>query len=283
MNRRRGTLWLLAGLILAVIAAGISYFAFQQMTVQQANAVETKTTQTVVVSRQLINERAVIRLADITTEERPVEEVPSGAIFKTDDVVGSIATRSIQPGQVILAQNLVESFPAGGSSALESAENITTTVNFNEALGEDLIAYALPATDRFSAEGLFLPGDRVDLLVSTDVVGEEEGTGGKVSIYVLQDLEILQIIYQSPAKEKKEGETDKKDTPPTDLAARVPKTILLAIEPQDAVILKYAIDTETSIDLALRANDNRRRFEVEAVTINTIADNYDFEAPRPVP
>lgn len=283
MNRRRGTLWLLAGLILAVLAAVISYFAFQQVTAQQANAVEEKTTQTVVISRQLINERAVIRLADITTEERPVEEVPSGAIFKTEDVVGSIATRSIQPGQVILAQNLVASFSATGSGSIEATENVTTTINFNEALGEDLVAFALPATDRFSAEGIFLPGDRVDVLVSTDVVGEDEGTGGPVSIYVLQDLGILQIIYQAPVNEKKEGEANPEAKPASDSAARVPKTIVLAIEPQDAVVLKYAIDTETSIDLALRAKDNRRRFEVEAVTINTIADSYDFEAPRPVP
>ncbi|MCB0193483.1 MAG: Flp pilus assembly protein CpaB [Anaerolineae bacterium] len=285
MNRRRGTIWLAAGLILAVLAAVISYFAFQQITAEQANAVEEKTTQTVVVSRQLINERAVIRLADITTEEREVEEVPSGAIFKTEDVVGSIATRSIQPGQVILAQNLVESFPVGGSSAIETSETVTTTVNFNEALGEDLVAYALPATDRFSAEGIFLPGDRVDVLVSTDVIGEEEGTGGPVSMYVIQDLEILQVIYQAPPKVEGEG-SEGKDNPENaevEPAARVPKTILLAIEPQDAVVLKYAIDTETSIDLALRGQDNRRRFEVDTVTINTIAESYDFEAPRPVP
>lgn len=283
MNRRRGTLWLSAGLILAILAAGISYFAFQQVTAQQASAVEEKTTQTVVVSRQLINERAVIRLADITTEERPVEEVPSGAIFKTEDAVGRIATRSLQPNQVLLAQNLVESFPSAGS--VETTESVTSTINFNEALGEDLVAYALPATDRFSAEGIFLPGDRVDVLVSTDVVGEQEGTGGPVSMYVIQDLEILQIIYKEPANEKKGNEDNKKteDEPAPEPPSRVPKTIVLAIEPQDAVVLKYAIDTETSIDLALRARDNRRRFEVESVTINTIADSYDFQAPRPVP
>ena len=40
MKRRRGILWLLAGLILAVLAAGISYFAFQQVVGEQANAVE---------------------------------------------------------------------------------------------------------------------------------------------------------------------------------------------------------------------------------------------------
>ena len=50
--KRRGILWLLAGLVLAVLAAGISYFAFQQVVGEQANAVEEVPTQTVVVARQ---------------------------------------------------------------------------------------------------------------------------------------------------------------------------------------------------------------------------------------
>lgn len=279
MKRRRGTLWLLAGLVLAILAAGVSFYTFQQVAAQQAGSAEEKTTQTVVVSRQIINERAVVRLADITTEERPIEAVPSGAIFKTEDAIGRIANRPIQEGQVLLAQNLVESFPS--TSSVEPAEIVTGTVNFGEALGEDLVALALPATDRLSAEGIFLPGDRVDLMFSTDVTGQQEGTGGKVAIYAIQDLEILQIIYQPPPPEEKEGENKQQAAP--EPPARIPKTIILAIEPADAIVLKYALDTETKIDLALRAQDNRRRFEVDAVTINTVADRYDFAAPRPVP
>ena len=275
MNRRRGVLWLSAGLILALLAAGISYYAFQQVLTQQASTVEEKSTQTVVVAKQLINERAVIRLDDISTEERPIEEVPSGAVFKTADAVGRLANRPIPPGQVLLAQNLVESF---SSTGIEPTDIVTETVDFNEALGENRVAYALPATDRLSMEGILLPGDRVDLLFSTDVVGEQEGAGGKVSIYAIQDLEVLQIIYQPPpATEKgKEGE------PQPELPARVPKTLILAIEPQDSVVLKYAVDTQAPINLALRSVDNRRIFEVDAATINTIAERYRFTAPRAI-
>ena len=277
MNRRRGILWLSAGLILAVLAAGLSFYAFRQVAAQQAtNAVPEKSTQTVVVSRHLINERAVVRLADIRTEERPVEEVPSGAIFKTEDAVGRLANRPISEGQVLLAQNLVESFSSGG---FEPADIITETVNFNEALGENLVAYALPAADLLSTEGILLPGDHVDLLFSTDVVGEAEGSGGKVSIYSIQDLEILQIIYQAPPPKEEDEQNGAANSDP---AARVPKTLILAIEPQDSVILKYAVDTQASINLSLRAEDNRRVFEVDAVTINTIAERYDFTAPQPV-
>jgi Flp pilus assembly protein CpaB len=276
MKRRRGILWLTAGLVLALLAAGISYFTFQRAVAQKASASEEKPTQTVVVAKQLINERAVIRLADISTEERLVEEVPSGAVFKTDDAAGRIAARSIPPGQVLLAQNLIESFPSTG---IEPADVVTSTVNFNQALGEELVAFALPVTDKLSKEGILLTGDRVDLLFSTDVVGEQEGSGGKVSIYAIQDLEVLQIIYQPSSSDQKEEDkkTDKAEPP-----ALQPKTLILAMEPQDAVVLKYALDTESPIDLVLRGEDNRRFFDVDAVHINTISERYRFTAPKPV-
>jgi Flp pilus assembly protein CpaB len=279
MKRRRGILWLLAGLVLALLAAGISYFAFQQAVAERASAVEEEPTQTVVVAKQPINERAVIRLADISTEERPVEEVPSGSVFKTDDAVGRIAARSIQPGQVLLAQNLIESFPSAGG--VEPAEVLTGTVNFDQALGDELVAFALPVTDKLSKEGILLAGDHVDLLFSTDVVGAQEGSGGKVSIYAIQDLEVLQIIYQPPPAEEEEG-TNVADEAGSEPAALVPKTLILAIEPQDAVVLKYAIDTASPLDLVLRGKDNERTFDVDAVHINTISERYRFTAPGPV-
>jgi Flp pilus assembly protein CpaB len=231
----------------------------------------------VVVARQLINERAVIRLSDVGTEERPKDQVPSGAIFKTDDAVGRIAARPIPEGQILLAQNLVESFPT--TAGVEPGNVITETVNFSEALGEELVAYALPAADLLSMEGILLPGDHVDLLFSTDVAGQREGSGGKVAIYAIQDLEVLQIIYQPPPpKSEEEKAKEQGEAPPL-----VPKTLILAMQPQDATVLKYAVDIQAPINLALRAEENRRVFEVDAVTINTIADRYDFVAPVPVP
>jgi len=281
MNRRRGILWLVVGLILALLAAGISFFSFQRLINQQAtDAAEKQSTQTVVVAGQLINERAVILLTDVTTEERPMEEVPSGAIFKTEEVVGRIAARPILPGQVLLAQYLAEENFSVGAPNLESGEIVTGTVNFNEALGEDLVAYALPASSLLSQEGILLPGDHVDLLFSTDVVGEQEGVGGKVALYALQDLEVLQIIYQPPPPETDEDQ--KKEKAPAEPKARIPKTLILAIDPQDAVVLKYAVDIQAPIDLALRGADNQTVFEVDAVTINTISERYNFSAPRPV-
>lgn len=280
MKRRRGILWLLAGLALAIVAAGISYFAFQQVVVERASALEEKSTQTVVVAKQLINERAVIRLSDISTEERPIEEVPSGAVFKTDDAVGRIAARSIPAGQVLLAQHLIDSFPS--TTGIETTEVPTATVNFNEALGEELVAFALPVMDKLSKEGILLAGDHVDLLFSTDVVGQQEGTGGKVSIYAIQDLEVIQIIYQAAPDEQKEGAKEEKTDKEAETPTMVPKTLILAMEPQDATVLKYALDTESPIDLVLRGHDNRRIFDVDAVHINTISDRYRFDAPRPL-
>jgi Flp pilus assembly protein CpaB len=282
MKRRRGVLWLLAGLALALLAAGLSYFAFQQMVVERASALEKPSTQAVVVAKQTINERAVIRPGDISTEERPIADIPSGAIFKTDDAVGRIAVRSIPSGQVLLAQQLIESF--AGSPGIEASDVPTDTVNFSEALGDELVAFALPVGDKLSREGILLAGDRVDLLFSTDVVGQQEGTGGKVSIYAIQDLVVLQIIYQPQPEEKKEEESEaEKEASQSAQPALVPKTLILAIQPQDSVVLKYALDSQSPIDLVLRARDNRRFFDVDSVHINTISERYRFNAPRPLP
>ncbi|MDX1520897.1 MAG: RcpC/CpaB family pilus assembly protein, partial [Anaerolineae bacterium] len=114
--------------------------------------------------------------------------------------------------------------------------------NFSEALGDNLVAYALPATDKLSMEGIFLPGDHIDLLFSADVVGEEEGTGGKVSIYAIQDLEILQIIYQPPPPSSEEGAEAAE--PSAEPPPRVPKTLILAMEPADTVVIKNSIETQ---------------------------------------
>jgi Flp pilus assembly protein CpaB len=279
MNRRRGILWLVAGLVLAILAAGLSYYAFQQVIVRQANTPVGKSTQTVVVAKQPINERAVIRLADISTEERPLEKVPSGAVFKTGDAVGRIAARSIAAGQVLLAQNLVESFTTTNLGPTDAA---TVTVDFNKALGEDLVAFALPVTDKLSKEGILLAGDHVDLLFTADVTGAQEGTGGEVSIYAIQDLEILQIIYPPPDA-KADAKSDAKKEDQSEPAALVPKTLIVAINPQDAVVLKFAIDTESPLDLVLRGENNRRRFDVDAVYINTVSERYRFSSPKPLP
>jgi Flp pilus assembly protein CpaB len=280
MNRRRGILWLMAGLVLAILAAGLSYYAFQQVVARQANTSVGRSTQTVVVAKQAINERAVIRLADISTEERPLEKVPSGAVFKTDDAVGRIAAHSIAAGQVLLAQNLVESFT---TTNIEQTNVSTATVNFNKALGEDLVAFALPVGDKLSKEGILLPGDHVDLLFSADVTGKEEGTGGKVSIYAIQDLEILQITYQPPPEGTPAAKKDARSESESEPAPLVPKTLILAMNPQDAVVLKYALDTGSPLDLVLRGENNRRRFDVDSVYINTISDRYRFSSPKPVP
>jgi Flp pilus assembly protein CpaB len=280
MNRRRGILWLVAGLVLAVLAAGLSYYAFQQVIVRQANTPVGKSTQTVVVAKQPINERAVIRLADISTEERPLDKVPSGAVFKTDDAVGRIAARSIAAGQVLLAQNLVESFTTTG---LGPTDTTTVTIDFNKALGEDLVAFALPVTDKLSKEGILLAGDHVDLLFTADVTGAQEGTGGKVSIYAIQDLEILQIIYPPPPDANADAKSDAKKEDQPEPAALAPKTLIIAINPQDAAVLKFAIDTESPLDLVLRGENNRRRFDVDAVHINTVSERYRFSSPKPLP
>ena len=97
-----------------------------------------------------------------------------------------------------------------------------------------------------------------------------------VSVLTLQNLEVLQII-EEPGVTLEEGQQAQ------DQAASVPqRAMVLAINPQDAVLLKYLRDTEGILDVALRSPDNGTLFNAEPVNINYLVLRYGIVLPEPL-
>jgi Flp pilus assembly protein CpaB len=221
---------------------------------------------------------------NVVVEER--EEIPSGAAVRVPDVLGLITLRDVAEGEVILMQDV---------APISFTEGMTLTRNL-QLLLEDKIAVALPADDILSKWGAVLPGDQVDVLFTIDVILEtpmlleeilaiEEGfqpverdqSLDRASVLALQDLEVLQII-EEPQPEypaQQQGE----DAPSPELPRRA---MILKIDPQDAVILKYLLDSGTKIDVALRSPANDALFDVEAVNINYLMLRYGISVPQPL-
>jgi Flp pilus assembly protein CpaB len=278
---KRSWLWIVASVLLAVLA-GVLAIVTLNRAVETEQPVTQAPKRQVVVARQAIAAGTEIRGDNVVVEER--DQVPSGAVVRVPDVLGLITLRDFAQGEVLLMQDV---------APVSFTEGITLTRNLHLLL-EDKIAVALPANDVLSKWGAVLPGDSVDVLFTKDIIletpmhleeiitmeggfqrVERDQSMDKVAVLALQDLEVLQIIEEPQVQVTQEG-----DEPAP--AALPQRALILKIDPQDAVILKYLRDTATTMDVALRSPINDDLFEVEAVNINYLMLRYGISVPEPL-
>jgi len=276
--KRRSWLWFFAALVLAGLAGVIAIFALRQAATRETPSAATPG-RIVVVARQPIAVNSTIRVDNVVSEERSI--TPSGAAVQIQDVLGRVTLRDIAQGEVILMQDLTS--------------EISGTRNLPFLLGDDKIAVALPTNDILGNWGAVAPGDHVDVLFTLDVLletplpfeiraMEEEGTTlqvverdqslDKVSVLSLQNLEVLQVIEEPVPSQQQQQQQQQAPLPQ--------RALILKIDPQDAMVLKYLIDSTGKIDLALRSPTNNTLFNVEPVNINYLMLRYGIRLPEPL-
>ena len=263
MRLRRGWIWYLAGLVLAMLAGLIAVVALRQA-VPTAEPVR-PATRPVIVAAKDIASRQIVPLDAVEARDFPLEDIPSGAIFRVEDAAGKFTLQAVNSGQPMLAQNLVA--PPSGPGSL-----ITSTVQLSTLLPEDKVAVALPADDLLSTSGDVSIGDRVDVIGTLTVIGAEEGQAGQVTLMHLQNLPIVKVLEEV---ETAQGGTN---------AAPRRKVIglVLAVDPQDAVILRYFVDANARLSIDLRSPELTSIFDVVPVTVNYLADKFGITVPEPL-
>ncbi len=276
--KRRSWIWFLISGILALLA-GVVAIAALRFFADRVDPEIPVASQMVVVANSPIAAGSIIRVDWVALTER--DQIPSGAIVNPDDVIGRKALADIAPNEVIRVQDVEQQAQGPSRSDIPA----------------DKIGVALPADDILSKWGAVMPGDHVDVLFTLDVILEtdmypeevlrvEEGevlqrlerdqSLDHVSVLTLQNLEVLQII-EEPGVTLEEGQQAQ------DQAASVPqRAMVLAINPQDAVLLKYLRDTEGILDVALRSPDNGTLFNAEPVNINYLVLRYGIVLPEPL-
>ncbi len=271
--KRRSWLWFIISAILTVFAgilaiAALNWAASREMTVAPPAR------QPVVVALQPLAANTVIRADNVTVEER--QEIPSGAAVRVQDVLGTMTTRDIALGEVILMQDVT---------------SLGAQRDLPQLLGDDRIAVALPADDILSQWGAVLPGDHVDVLFSLDAIldtpmkledippeyvpVERDQSMDQVSVLALQNLEVLQIL-EEPQPKVPEGQQQ-------EVQIKLPRrALVLKIAPQDALVLKYLRDSIGTVDVALRSPTNMALFEAQPVNINYLVLRYGILVPQPL-
>lgn len=263
MDRKQGWLWMLAGVLLALLAAFMVY-RLLSTTVQVAAQTEEVDTKPVVVAAVDVPMRTVLDETMVTVREMPARLVPRGAAVDVSEVVDKMTLVDLTAGEVLL------------QSRLESPTNVTRNVALT--IPEGMVVIALPATDRLSRVGMLKPGDHVDLLFSLDT--GQGGAGNLVTLAALQNLEIRAIV--APPTLEAVREARQRVEPVTGAPGRE-QAILVAVDPQDALIIKHMLDAGAIMDFALRAPNDQSAPFLEPVNLPFLMDTYGLDIDLQTP
>ena len=266
MGRLRGCLWLTAGLVVALLAGVVAFVTLTRATASrqapEGTQGTTGPTVSVVVAARAVAVRAALGADDLATKELPVEAAPEGAVADLEDALGKITLVDLYPGEVLLAQRLID------------PNEITGDGRYALVIAEDQVLMAFPAEDLMSTARVLKPGDRVDLLFSLDLptgraalaasgpAGQavDQESEEQFTFSLLQNVAIAAVVT-APGQNAAEG---------------APQALLLTISPQDALVLKYVQDAGGVVDIVLRAPGVERPFEVDPVDVDYVLNRFQI-------
>ena len=265
---------ILAGLILVAIGIFASLLLIRRSQAAQVseevNAEVVKTTVVVLTKDLFLGTR--IESADVTLASVPIEIAPRDVMTNLEDVVGRIVKTDLVQGEMVLLHNL--------------ADPTNNTYDLSFVLADDHVLMAFPAEDLLSRENMVKRGDIVDIFATfteeVKTVGDTGTTDENAepelrtfTVDTMQNLSITALILEviqgdsDPALLGTGGGTT---TTAPDIRA-----YLLALNPQDALILKHLKDTDATFDFVLRSPTSNIHFDLTPVTEEYIIEFYGLE------
>lgn len=266
--KNSGLIWWIGAFVLAAMAGVLTYGLLTSAVPASASGSNNSNTVPVIVAAQDIPFRRSISAEDLTTRNLPADSVPMGAAITMDQVIGKMSSVDLYANEPILTQQLV------------TPDVVTQQVALSVPEGK--IVIAVPTPSKLIANRLVRPGDYIDLLATFEV---EVTRGGQKSpmpetISMLQGVEIHAIIL--PATTVEEG--PQAVTTQEGGVFRTPdedgQSILLSVEPQDALAVRHILDVGGSLDLGLRPRADETVSETEVVDQYYLADRYNIDLNR---
>jgi Flp pilus assembly protein CpaB len=114
----------------------------------------------------------------------------------------------------------------------------------------------------------------------------------RLGTWPLTDIDQPIVVTPAPAGQETETQTDEGTAVPADQATPtpvpaipLPDIITLAMSRQDALVLKYSLENDAQVDLALRSalDDDVTNIETDAVTLEYITSFYGVDVPPALP
>ena len=177
----------------------------------------------------------------------PAGSMPEGAFTDPGQLDGRVLKASLLRGEPVMEAKLAPVGTKGGLSAVIAEGKRAITVRVNDVIG---------------VAGFALPGNYVDIIVSTQKEGGRDNRGQNISKIVLERILVLAVAQ----------EVSRDDTKP-----RVVNAVTLEVTPEQAERLDLARSVGT-LSLVLRNQIDPKPGVTEGATKATLLDD---KAPRP--
>jgi len=247
-QQRRGWIWLIGGVILALMAGVLTFSTINDATTAavKSSIQESATTQVLVAVTDIpANQLVTAEMVEIKSV--PVYVAPLQAATALDQVVNRIATGPIPTGSFLIREQLV--------NPTDPNAPVLYTMDSSQVL------MAIPSSSLLGNLGMLKVGNRVDIAYTKDLT-----------------VKILNETSEQPASQDAQTQTqNSSDTIPVTFfglqnieikglpsfalgqeagTVTAPDAVLVAVNPQDALVLKYLMDTGSDMEMFLRAPGN---------------------------
>jgi pilus assembly protein CpaB len=241
-------------------------------------------TQDVVVMARDVALGTLIEQADLTIAAVPIELVPRDRLTNIELAVGRIAKVQMVQGEMVMSNKLAD------------PTNVNRDLAF--VIGDEKVLMAFPVTDLMTSLGILQQGDIVDILVTlsqevrlTDeeregtfvvsgAAGDDEFTTIQITYNAFQQLEVSAIVQEIRYVEQEQQTVPGAAQPTPQVASVTVRALLLALDPQDALVLKHLKDLGATFDFVLRSPTSTEFFEYIPVTSDYLIDKYELEIAR---
>jgi pilus assembly protein CpaB len=210
-----------------------------------------------------------IESSDVSVSQVPVEVIPRDAVTTVESAVGKYVKSDVVQGEMLLQHNL--------------ADPTNNNHDLSFILSDDHVLMAFPATDLMSTQSVIERGDIIDILATftetvktlgststtstsaTTTATEEAPVTRNFTIDAFQKISVTALVVNVV-------ETDANGNPKTQISS-----YLLALDPQDALVLKHLKDQGATFDVVLRAPTSKTQFDLTPVTEEYITELYGLE------
>jgi Flp pilus assembly protein CpaB len=282
LNRR-----VLIGIVIAIVGVGliglgilaINNVLKRSLTPPAQPTQVAEATADIVIASHDLAVGAVINREDVQLATVPVSLVPRDALLSIESALGKIATVHLIQGEMVLQHHVAD------------PTNVSHDIGY--IIEEDQVLMAFPSTDLMSGLGVLQRGDNVDIFASLTVevtptttapgvgTGEEQGPVTRLFTFdAFQRVQVSAIVVDVTTEQSSNVPTQGGAQPtPNPSTARV-KAYLLALNAQDALVLKNMRDTGAIFDIVLRSPTSNELFDISPITEEYLLQRYELQIPR---